>query len=200
MNDCKFVAAQPRNEIRLSETTAEASGHGFQQLIADRMAECVVYALEMIKIEVQQRQVLALMNPLERLVELLAEQHPIGQVGERIVVRQVRDAVIRTLPLRYVLDHAEQILRFSASLTNEEPLCRNDAGTQGQRIEGMLVKKQISIGLHELVVMLRDRIGSCLRPDVVRSLADELVAPGAEIPFAGLVDQVRIVVCGRPLR
>ena len=122
VNDREFVAAQPRNDIRLSETTAQASGHGFQQLIADRMAERVVDALEMIEIEIQQRQVLALMNPLERLLELLAEQHPIGQVGQRIVVRQVRDALIRTFALRHVLDHAEQILRLPASIADDEPL------------------------------------------------------------------------------
>ena len=76
------------------------------------MAERVVDALEFVEVEVEHRKLLAAPDPLQRLVELLAEQHAVGQIGQRIVVRQMRDPLLRQLALGDVLDHAQQILRL----------------------------------------------------------------------------------------
>ena len=63
LNDRKFVAAEPGNDIGLVEAAAQATGHGLQQFIADRMTERVVDALEFIDVDIEHRQLLAALNP-----------------------------------------------------------------------------------------------------------------------------------------
>ena len=143
----------------------------------------------MIEVEVEQCEALASANPLERLFELFVEQHPIGQVGQGIVVRQVCDPLIRTPALRHVFDNTKQILWFSLVITDDEPPCSDEAKTLSERIDWMLVDEQKSIRLHQFLVMLSNLIGRCLRPNFVRSLANDLVARSAKILLAGLIDQ-----------
>ncbi len=61
------------------------------------MAERIVDALELIEIEAEHRQALAALHALDLVIELLEQQHAIGQVGQRVVARHVRDAVFRAL-------------------------------------------------------------------------------------------------------
>ena len=55
------------------------------------MSERVIDAFEMVEIEVEKSKLVAAMDAGERLAEPLVEQHAVGQVGERIVPRHVRD-------------------------------------------------------------------------------------------------------------
>src|SRR5436190_23202334 len=70
LNNRKLVAAQPGDSVGVSETGAQASGHDLQQFITDRVPERVVDGLELIEVEVEQRQTIAAADALERLLEL----------------------------------------------------------------------------------------------------------------------------------
>jgi hypothetical protein len=52
-------------------------------------APCVVDRLELVEVQAQQRQHAAAPHGGQRLLQSLAEQHPVRQVGERIVVGEV---------------------------------------------------------------------------------------------------------------
>ena len=100
LDDGKFIAAKPGNGIGLPRTLQQARADGLQKGIADRMAECIVDRLELIEIEAQQRQALAPPCLGNRLFEPLAEQHAVRQVGQRIVVRQMRRSWLRPCAVR----------------------------------------------------------------------------------------------------
>ena len=70
------------------------------------MAEAVVDQLELIEIEEQDRaQRAATLHPLERVLETVAEQHPVGQPGQRVVQSPMADLVLGRLPFECVRQH-----------------------------------------------------------------------------------------------
>ena len=102
-DDGELVAAQPRHGVRLARAAAQALADQLEQLVADRMAERVVDALELVEVEAEHRQALAALDALELVLEMLAHHGAVGQVGERVVARHVRDALFRALPFGDVL-------------------------------------------------------------------------------------------------
>jgi hypothetical protein len=103
LNDRKFVATEPGNDIRRSQAAAQPTSQGFQEFIADRVAERVVDALELIDVDVEHRQLLAGRKHLERGIELFAKQRPVRQVGQCVVMRHVCDALVKQLAFGDVL-------------------------------------------------------------------------------------------------
>ena len=104
LNDGEFVAAEPGRHIGFFKATAQAIGDALEQFIADRMAERVVDALEFVDIDIEHRQLLARPYRLERLFQPLAEQDPVRQFGQPVVMRQMRDLLIGAPALGDVLD------------------------------------------------------------------------------------------------
>jgi hypothetical protein len=81
LNDRELVAAQPGDLVLFAETAAQAVGHGFQKLIANRMAKRVVGALELVKVQIEDCKMLAMLDACERRLQLFAQQEAIGQIG-----------------------------------------------------------------------------------------------------------------------
>ena len=75
------------------------------------MAERVVDALEAVEIEAEHGKALAAPQAQERLLQLLAEQRAVGEVGERVVARQVGDLLLLAAALGDVLVAAPPSLR-----------------------------------------------------------------------------------------
>ena len=90
-DDGELVAAGAGEE-RAFQRGAQALRHRAQQPIADRVPEDVVDLLEAVEIDAQHREAFVrLRRPLEHRGEALIECHPVGQVGERIVMREPLD-------------------------------------------------------------------------------------------------------------
>ena len=66
------------------------------------MAERVVDVLEVIEIETQDRKLIAAFGKPQSLFELLAEQRPVRQVGQRVMARHVGNLFLGGLPFRDV--------------------------------------------------------------------------------------------------
>ena len=78
----EFVSTIPTRGVGRSDTGGQARCHLLEQLVACRMAEPVVNALEPIKVEKQQCYQLALTSrPRCGLVEAVQQQGAIGQAG-----------------------------------------------------------------------------------------------------------------------
>src|SRR5665213_906513 len=99
LNDREFVATKPCRQVRVPETAAQATGYRFEELIADRMSERIIDALEFVDVDIKNRQLFTGLHLAERVFELLAEQYPIGQVGQRVVMCQVSDLLVRSFAL-----------------------------------------------------------------------------------------------------
>ena len=88
LHDGEFVAAEAGHRVDAAHHALQALGHRAEQRIADRMAERIVDALEAVEIEEHDRELFA---AAERLLHLVAEQHAVRQIGERVVARHVHD-------------------------------------------------------------------------------------------------------------
>src|SRR5262249_13663737 len=67
------------------------------------MAQCVVDLLEVVEVQAQNSERCAAFDVSEMVVQLFAQQCTICQSSQRIVIRQVFDALVRKLTLRNVL-------------------------------------------------------------------------------------------------
>ena len=83
---------------------AEPAADLHQQRIADRVPERVVDFLEMVEIEAQHRELVAALDQPQGLFELLAEQRPVRQVGQRVMARHVRNLFLGLLPFGDVFE------------------------------------------------------------------------------------------------
>ena len=72
----------------------QAGRHRFQQLVADRVAERIVDALEFVDVDIEHRELLAGVASLQLALEPFAEQGAVRQIGQRVVMGEVRDALL----------------------------------------------------------------------------------------------------------
>src|ERR1700674_1494075 len=77
LNDRKFVATKPRDQIGLPDAVLEAGSHDLQQFIADMMAERIVDALELVDVDIEQCKLLAPFGSPQLAFDLFAKQHPV---------------------------------------------------------------------------------------------------------------------------
>ncbi len=94
--DRKLVAAQPRDHVVFPHAVAQASSNQLQQIIAHRMPKRVVDPLQAVEVEIKQREAFPAPRALDPLFDSLAEHHPVGQAGERIVMGEMRDMSLDT--------------------------------------------------------------------------------------------------------
>ena len=73
-DDGEFVAAEAGDGVGLARAAAQAVGDQLEQFVADRMAERIVDALELIEIEAQHREALAALDALELVIQPLAQR------------------------------------------------------------------------------------------------------------------------------
>src|SRR5436309_2766070 len=67
------------------------------------MAKRVVDSFEVVEVEIENGKPRATMDPTQLLVQPLAEHHAIGQVGQCIIMRQMRNALLGALAFGDVL-------------------------------------------------------------------------------------------------
>ena len=89
-HDHELVATEPGHHVAGSEHAGDAAGRLDEQLVAGVVAEAVVDDLEPVEVEEQQGDE-ELVGPGggDGVLELVEQQRPVGQVGQRVVGRLV---------------------------------------------------------------------------------------------------------------
>ena len=96
LDDRKLVAAESRQSVAVAHAGPQPLRHRHQEPVAGEVAKAVIDGLEVVQIEVVQRDHLALPLPAaQRLIQPVIVQPAVRQIGEGIVMRQVPDAVAR---------------------------------------------------------------------------------------------------------
>src|SRR5580692_3316278 len=92
------------------------------------MAERIVDLLEAVEVEQQYAERFAAAAlPGGRVFDLLCQGGAIGEAGQRIVMRQKRDALVRFPALGYVVDDDDEIFRLAGLVTDDHAAGRLDA-------------------------------------------------------------------------
>ena len=96
------------------QTCSMRAGHFAQQRVADRMAEHVIDRLEAVEIDAQHGEIFARRRrAFKRCIDAFVERRPVRQVGERIVMRHMRDALFASLEIGDVVNDADKIFRLA---------------------------------------------------------------------------------------
>ena len=86
----EFVAALTADGVGAAHATGDAAGHGLQQFVADGVAVHVVNFFEEVEIDEHDGELFAVaVGKGDGLLDAVVEQDPIGQVGEKVVLREV---------------------------------------------------------------------------------------------------------------
>ena len=89
-NSHKLVATNARHGVAIAQGILHVGGQGDQQPVAHIVAVVVVHALETIQVQVRHGQGVATPGGLGHgLVQAVCQQHPVGQVGQRIKMGNV---------------------------------------------------------------------------------------------------------------
>ena len=107
LDDGKFVAAKPRHDVRLARALHQPHRHRPQQQIADRMTERVVHRLELVEVKAQQRKAFTAPRGSQRVLQSLAEQHTVRQIGQRVMMREMRHSCFGPAALCDVLERGK---------------------------------------------------------------------------------------------
>ena len=109
--DHEFVAAESGNDVRRAHTFAKSVGDADEELVADKMAEAVVYELESVEIDEQNAHLvfLVLSASFESVFEPAYEKGPVRKTGERIVSSLVLQLLLRDLFIGDVLELENEV-------------------------------------------------------------------------------------------
>src|SRR5919202_3668863 len=104
--DDELIASQPGDRVLLAHAVSDARGERLEQLVAGGVAEAVVYPLEAVDVEKEQRGgTWETIRALKGVGEPVEEQDSVGKPGERVMKRLVAQAPLQLIALGYVVDH-----------------------------------------------------------------------------------------------
>nr|WP_244448562.1 hypothetical protein [Bosea sp. LC85] len=127
--DSEFVAAEARDDIAAPDRLLQSHADGFQQGIAQFVTERVIDGLEPIEVQIEHRETARLAAMLiERALQMFAKLGAVGQVRQRIMMRHIGNAFLRSPAFGHVL-----IGRNPATVGHR--LLRHGADSAGGKLE-----------------------------------------------------------------
>ena len=105
LDDGEFIAAEARDGVALAHAALQPQRDLPEQLVAGRMAERVVHALEAVEIETQDRRATVARRAPHGVRQIVRERNAVGQSGERVVPRHVGDPFLGAAAFGDVLVH-----------------------------------------------------------------------------------------------
>ena len=101
--DGELVAAQPGRGVAGADAVAQPRGQLHQQLVARGVAEAVVQGLEVVQVQEQHRGGVVRSPPaVQGVLDAVAEEGAVGQIGQRVVEGLVGELVLEHLLLGHV--------------------------------------------------------------------------------------------------
>jgi len=102
----EFIATVTAHRVRTAHTPCQSTRDGRQELVAGRMAQSVVDALEAVQVDEQHRQRTAMATcRCDRPVEPVGQQQPVRQASEDIVLRQMGHSERQRARCAHVVKH-----------------------------------------------------------------------------------------------
>src|SRR5450759_3348050 len=94
----EFIAPDAGHRVGFAYLVPDPRGNGLQEFVAGGVPQGVVHRLELVQVEVQQRELArAAFGKTDRLTEPVVEQQPVRQAGEAVVMRNTLDALFHQL-------------------------------------------------------------------------------------------------------
>ena len=152
------------------------------------MPEDVVHFLETVEIDAEHGEAPGRTDPpAEGRREPLVERRPIGKIGERVVMRQMRDALLGAFALCDVVDHGHHELRNALSVFQQLPVDGDDPRFSPTQLDGVVVEEELARP-QQLLVFLPDQFSVIGGIDRIRRLSEDIDAGHADEVFGGAIE------------
>ena len=158
--DGELVAADAGGGVGVAHHVVDAVGDAHEHGVADVVAELVVDRLEPVEVEVEQGDgLVGALVPVQGGVELVVQQHPVGQARHVVVGRQVGQLVVGRLQVGDVAgDDRQRVERaLGALLGQHQGRHRDEAALTGA--EGELASPQALLHQHRLDHLVEELVG-----------------------------------------
>src|ERR1022692_4987042 len=162
LNDCKFVATQARDQIAVTKAAAKALRDLLQELVASRMAERIVYTLEMVEIEAKHRKLCPSSHKRKFLFKLLTKECAIWKLGQRVIVCETGNPFLGDFSLSHIIDNSQDILGLIPFIPERDPTAEYAARTAVRR-QNLAFIEYWPTRLQELIIPSLNPVGFCLR-------------------------------------
>ena len=101
LKDGEFIAAKAGDEILRTDRLAQPLRHALQELVADQMSQRVVDALELVDVDIEDRE-FAPLGFQQQPFRMALEQRTVRQIGQRVVMGEMFDPGLVAPPFRDV--------------------------------------------------------------------------------------------------
>ncbi len=118
---------------RIADAVSQAAGDGFQQHVANGMTERVVHALEVVDIETKHCELLVA-RVLQGIVETIVEEHPVGQIRQGVMPRQVRNLGLGLKPLGNVFMGRDPAAAWDRMIDDDDGAAIGHTGSAARTI------------------------------------------------------------------
>ena len=123
-DQCELVAAEPCDHVRRAHQQLQPVGDFDQKRIARRMAHAVVDVLEVVDVDIHQRERTVREPDGQQIRDVVGEEAAIRKAGQCIVHRYVGDTLFIAAPFGDVLRDADEI-------AGSRPVHRRDGALHG---------------------------------------------------------------------
>ena len=90
LQDGELIAAEARDEVLGPDRLAQPIRDALEEFVADQMSQRIVDALELVDVDVEDRELGAL-GLQQQFLRVALEQRPVRQVGQRVVMGEMLD-------------------------------------------------------------------------------------------------------------
>jgi hypothetical protein len=151
----ELIAAKAGHGVALAHAASQALGGHAQQGVAQRMAQGVVDRLEAVQVDEMDGQLVARASPARQgLDQVFLEQHPIGQLGQGVVVGQLGD-LHHAAPVGLVGRLQQGQHRADAQIASavgDDEAAQQVRGAIGQAVAGEVGQGHVGVDHQRLVV------------------------------------------------
>ena len=146
LKDGEFVPAEAGDEIFRSDRLAQPLRHALQELVADQMSQRIVDALELVDVDVEDRE-LASLGFQQQPFRMALEQRAVRQIGQRVVMGEMLDPGLVAPPFGDVFQRRgpAAVRRALEDQPDRAPVRRRGHGVLNQAAVG--IEKPGAIGV-----------------------------------------------------
>ena len=99
LHDGELIAAEARDEVLGADRLAQPIRDALQELVADQMSQRIVDALELVDVDIEDRE-LGVFGLQQQFLRVALEQRPVRQIGQRVVMGEMLDPGLDATALR----------------------------------------------------------------------------------------------------
>ena len=134
----------------------------------------------------------------QRFRHVPIERRAVRQIGQRVMIGEVRNSRFGGLPLRSVLDHTQKIAWQIVGVVYDHAVRRDMSQSVFDVMNRRFVENHFAAGFDQSPVTLEDDVCGLFGEKIVHQFSQNICARNTEKLLTGTIDQYVAQIRGRP--